>query len=70
LWSTQTTGCTDDLERFNRVHARWALQGLQLLTINCDADQSGGSPARAHHSQLAFPVLRGSADIAAIYNIL
>ncbi|HKW26482.1 MAG TPA: FG-GAP-like repeat-containing protein [Terriglobales bacterium] len=70
LWSTESASCSDDLERFSRAQARWVTQGLQLLAINFDADHSGGSAAQARSPQLPFPVLRGSADVAAIYNIL
>jgi tetratricopeptide (TPR) repeat protein/thiol-disulfide isomerase/thioredoxin len=70
LWSTQPGSCPDDLDLFSRAQARWAAQGLQLVTVNFDADQSEGSAARARSRQLHFPVLRGSADVAAVYNIL
>ena len=70
LWSTQSAACTDDLERFRRAHSRWAVQGLQLLAMNLDAHESAGPDALARSSQLPFPLLRASADVAAIYNIL
>ncbi|HEY6938114.1 MAG TPA: tetratricopeptide repeat protein, partial [Terriglobales bacterium] len=70
LWRTEPSSCSDDLERFTQAQARWAAQGLQLLAINCDTDQSGISAAQARSRQLPFPVLRASADVAAIYNIL
>ncbi|HYL96380.1 MAG TPA: FG-GAP-like repeat-containing protein [Terriglobales bacterium] len=70
LWSTGSASCADDLERFTKAQARWAAQGLQLLAINCDSDPSGISAAQARSRQLPFPVLRASADVAAIYNIL
>ncbi|HEY6936627.1 MAG TPA: FG-GAP-like repeat-containing protein, partial [Terriglobales bacterium] len=70
LWSTDSENCSDDLERFRRAHARWAVQGLQLLTINFDTDQSENSAMRARSRHFPFPMLRASADVAAIYNIL
>jgi len=69
LWSTGSASCADNLERFTKAQARWAAQGLQLLAINCDSDPSGISAAQARSRQLPFPVLRASADVAAIYNI-
>ena len=70
LWSTESASCFDDIERFSRAQARWAAQGLQSLTVNFDADQSESSAARTRSRQLPFPVLSGSAEVAAIYNIL
>jgi tetratricopeptide (TPR) repeat protein/peroxiredoxin len=70
LWSTDSAGCSDNLEGLSRAQSRWAAQGLQLLAVNCDTGPSGISAAQARTRQLPFPVLRASADVAAIYNIL
>ncbi len=70
LWSTESSTCYGNLQRFTQAQTRWAAQGLQLLAINCDSDQSGISAAQARSRQLPFPVLRASVDVAAIYNIL
>ena len=57
----------------------WSAQGLQVFAINVDNSNSFAAPqATASNKFLAFtsehrftfPVLRGSQDIAAIYNIL
>jgi len=64
FWSAT---CADDLEVLSRNHARWSAQGLQLLAVNVDP---GGSQSLALSRYLSFPVLRGSEDVAAIYNIL
>jgi tetratricopeptide (TPR) repeat protein len=61
----------EDLNSFNRLHARWASQGLQLLTINVDdALDTDGLRALARDRRLSFPILRGSDDVAGIYDIL
>ena len=70
LWSTASDSCTENLDPLSRAQARWAAQALQLVTVNFDADQSENSAAQARSRQLHFPVLRGSADVAAVYNIL
>ena len=71
FWVTQSANCQADLKAFNRVHARWAAQGLQLLTVNlddlADAERLGNL---VRERRLSFPILRGSNDVAAIYNIL
>ncbi|HEV2117744.1 MAG TPA: tetratricopeptide repeat protein, partial [Terriglobales bacterium] len=66
LWSTQSARCTDDLERFSRVYARWRAQGLQLLAVNLDSAQLPAE--RAGTSR--FPVVNATEDVAAVYNIL
>ncbi|HEY6338861.1 MAG TPA: FG-GAP-like repeat-containing protein [Candidatus Sulfotelmatobacter sp.] len=72
--------CQQDLKTFNRRHAHWASQGLQLLVVNLDdaiaADSPQSTGKRRSSSppsispQSSFPALRGSEDVAAIYNIL
>ncbi|MGA8274340.1 MAG: FG-GAP-like repeat-containing protein, partial [Candidatus Sulfotelmatobacter sp.] len=71
FWITRSADCLKDLEAFNRVYARWASQGLRLLTVNVDdpADPEKLS-ALAGRQNLSFPVLRGSDEIAGVYNIL
>ncbi len=71
FWVTQSAKCQADLKSFNKFHAGWAVHGLRLLTVNVD------DPADAEKLQmltrerrLSFPILRGSPDVAGIYNIL
>jgi tetratricopeptide (TPR) repeat protein len=71
LWARGAPGYLDQLLALSRHHPDWARQGLQLLTINLDEISSIASPgplARQHG--LSFPILRGSEDVAAVYNIL
>jgi len=71
FWVTQSANCQENLKTFNRLYARWADQGLHLLTVNVDdpADIEHLS-AMAREGRFSFPVLRGSDDVAGIYNIL
>ena len=64
FWSAP---CADDLEILSQDYARWSALGLQLLAVNVDSD---GSQSPALSRYLSFPVLHGSEDVAAIYNIL
>ena len=66
FWSRQPDGCGDVLDRFSREHARWGAQGLQFLAVNLEEGEAASGRTR----QFPFPVLRGSADVAAIYSIL
>ncbi|MGB6385900.1 MAG: FG-GAP-like repeat-containing protein [Terriglobales bacterium] len=71
FWATGAERCKEDWITFNQRHVAWAAQGLQLLSVNLDAPvdvESVRAVAREQH--LSFPVLRGSEDVAAIYNIL
>ncbi|MFZ0773266.1 MAG: FG-GAP-like repeat-containing protein [Candidatus Sulfotelmatobacter sp.] len=71
FWVTQSENCLKDLKVFSRAHERWASQGLQLFTVNVD-DPTDAAKLRAlaRERRLSFPILRGSNDVAGIYNIL
>ena len=71
FWVKQSAQCLEDLGNFNRLHARWAAQDLQLVTILVDdASDDAGLRALARDRQLSFRILRGSDDVAGIYDIL
>ena len=71
FWVNESAQCLEDLSTFNRLHTRWAGQGLQLVTINVgDPLNTDGLLALARDRHLTFPILRGSDDVAAIYDIL
>ena len=80
FWTASSEDCIADLKVFQERYARWSSQGLQLLTINVDpfaaASDSNESfreedlAAFVQKERLSFPILRGSADVAAIYNLL
>lgn len=71
FWVTQSANCLEDLKIFSRFHQRWASHGLQLLTANVD-DPADADKLRtfARGQRLSFPILRGSDDMAGIYNLL
>ena len=71
LWSLQAEQWRVDWQNFNQRHATWAAQGVQLLSMNLDTisdSENVRAFAREHH--LSFPVLLGSEDVAAIYNVV
>ena len=51
-----------------KAYAAWAARGLQLITVNVDNPSDDG--LRPVTQGVTFPILRGSEDVAAIYNIL
>lgn len=79
LWNRQSLGCVQDMQTFQRHYVRWAGYGLQVLTVHVEnADQNSVSQSAAKDSLRAFarrlnftfPILAGSDDVVAIYNIL
>jgi tetratricopeptide (TPR) repeat protein/peroxiredoxin len=69
--ATAASRCKEDWATFSRRHAAWAAQGMQLLSVNLDVPidaEAVRSLIREHH--LSFPIVFGSEDTAAVYNIL
>ncbi len=71
FWVKDSPICQESLTAFNRLHLRWTAQGFQLITINLDAAGDAESlRALARERQFSLPILRGSDDVAGVYNIL
>ncbi|MGD0513228.1 MAG: tetratricopeptide repeat protein, partial [Terriglobales bacterium] len=76
FWATGSTDWREDLKVLNQVYKRWAATDSmnprpQLLAVNVDdTNNSEKAQALAGELHLSFPVLRGSDDVAGIYNIL
>jgi Flp pilus assembly protein TadD/peroxiredoxin len=71
LWAAGAEGCKEDWIGFNQHHVAWATQGLQLLAVNLDSPADAESVrALVREHRLSFPILRGSEDVAGVYNIL
>ncbi len=69
FWAAGSPGCRQDLTVFRQFHPAWAASRLQLLTLNI-GDGTESVRALARERQFSFPVLLGSDDVAAIYNLL
>ena len=67
LWSTKSSASLDQFREFQKFQAIWAANGLQLIAVNLDDPADGDVRSIANFS---FLILRGSNDVAAIYNIL
>jgi len=80
FWTTKSQECQENLERIEKNVSRWVGRGLHVLCIN--VDDVAGTATQTQTSQdvnldsflrgrrFSVPILRGSEDIAAIYNIL
>jgi tetratricopeptide (TPR) repeat protein len=76
FWATESVGWQEDLKVLNQVQQHWTGTTSknprpQLLAVNVD-DSSNAEKAQAlaRELHLSFPILRGSDDVAGIYNIL
>ena len=68
FWTTQSPDFPEKLNLLQKSHVNWVTKGLQLCTIA--VDDPADEKARTLLRQFTFPILRGSEDLAAIYNIL
>jgi tetratricopeptide (TPR) repeat protein len=68
FWTSTSPNSREELSVLQKSYAAWAAKGLQLISVNVDDPADEG--VRTFARQLTFTILRGSADVAAIYNIL
>ncbi len=64
FWAANSPACRQDLTIFSRLYPTWAGQGLHLLAVNV------GDRMLTREREFPFPVLLGSDDVAAIYNLV
>jgi tetratricopeptide (TPR) repeat protein len=71
FWNAGSETGQDELKTFNRLYERWRDSCLQLVVVNVD-DASDADRVRmlVRGLGLSFPILRGSDDVAGMYNIL
>jgi tetratricopeptide (TPR) repeat protein len=70
FWAMESTSNQADLKKRNQEYADLGGDRVQLLTVSLDASQSlEHLRALARQNQLLFPILHGSEDVAAVYNI-
>lgn len=71
FWSTQSPGARPELRVLQKAHASLAGTGLQLIMVNVgDVADEPEVRTLVRELHLSFPILRGSDDLAGIYNIL
>ena len=79
FWTTRSLQCQAEVHALEDHYSRWSSQGLILLTVNVDSSIPPGPQETAPAERLdqflqrrrfSLPIVRGSGDIAAIYNIL
>jgi tetratricopeptide (TPR) repeat protein len=68
FWAIGSGACRDNLKILNEVHKH---SGLEMLAVNVDnANDADSVRSLARELQLSFPILLGSDDAAAIYDII
>lgn len=79
FWSAESSECRQNLQLLEKNHKRWSGKGLRTLTVHVNQPPAGEQPQTSKADALenfvrtiafSVPVLRGSDDVAAIYNIL
>lgn len=68
FWTAKSPNSREELRALQNYYAAWSAKGLQLITVNVDDPADDGF--RTFTQSLTFPILRGSEEVAAIYNIL
>ncbi len=68
FWTSKTPEYKQDLVTLQKSFGRWGREGWQIIAVSLDDPEAADTAAFSR--QLPFPVLRGSDDVAAIYNIL
>jgi tetratricopeptide (TPR) repeat protein len=69
FWSEKAPASPAGLNSLERYYARRRTQALQLFAINVDGDATAIPPSIANR-RFSFPILRGTDDTSAIYNLL
>ena len=71
FWVIDSRQCKQDLELLQKQYVHWKAGGLQVLAVNFDSAEKA-EQVRTFVSQqrLSFPVLIGTNDNAAVYNLL
>lgn len=78
FWSSESPECWQNLMLLETNHRKWSDHGLHTLCVHIDDISSDGKQVLSPSDLETFirgrnfsvPILRGSADVAAIYNIL
>jgi len=71
FWVTQSAICQDNLEALDRLSKKWAGQDVQFIAVNVDESIDRETlQVFAQERDQSLRILRGSEDVAAIYNVL
>jgi tetratricopeptide (TPR) repeat protein/peroxiredoxin len=66
FWTSSSPKCVELLKALGAAYANWKQRGFEVLAVQFETD----SKALKRDLHFSFPVLRGSDDLAGVYNIL
>ncbi len=69
FWTTRSSDCLKNLDAFQLL-TREQTRGVQVLTVNTDNEAGYALSGLVRERRLTFPILRGTDEVSAIYNIL
>jgi tetratricopeptide (TPR) repeat protein len=70
FWAAQSPQLRDELAVLQKLHAVSAARSLQVIAVNADGATQDALRAVVRDQRLSLPMLRGSDDVVAIYNII
>lgn len=71
FWSAALPTAKESLEEFDKSHSAWSEAGLQCFVISADErPEVRASESLAGYNHYSFPILIGSPDVIATYNLL
>jgi len=70
FFSASSAGSEDQLNELEKLNSRWGREGLQILVIDVDGVQGGDEKQHQIRFAQNFPILQGTQDVIAIYNLL
>ncbi|MGB7600451.1 MAG: FG-GAP-like repeat-containing protein [Candidatus Sulfotelmatobacter sp.] len=70
FWTARSSDCLKNLDAFQLLTSRDKSRGVQVLTVNVDNEEGAALSRLVREHRLAFPILRATDEVAAVYNIL
>jgi tetratricopeptide (TPR) repeat protein/peroxiredoxin len=70
FWTARSSDCLKNLDTFRLLTGREEARGVQVLTVNTDNEAGQALSGLVRQRRLTFPILRGTDEVSAIYNIL
>ena len=70
FWTRQSSDCMKNLNTFQLLASREEARGVQVLTVNIDNEAGPVLSGLVRERRLTFPILCGTDEVSAIYNIL
>jgi len=70
FWAVQCPQFREELSILQKLHTGWASRDLQVAAVNVDNATDNDLRTIIRDLRLSFPILQGSDDVVAIYNIL